>query len=100
MFSHNVCLSDSFYETLLSNNTHSHDHSLGITRLNVNAGLAGFYILRDELDTGAADNPLGLPAGDYELAYVVQDRMVKDNGELFYPAFPGDPAYEDFIVGE
>lgn len=30
----------------------------------------------------------------------IQDRMFKNNGELFYPAFPGDPAYEDFIVGE
>ena len=26
--------------------------------------------------------------------------MFKDNGELFYPAFPGDPFYEDFITGE
>lgn len=29
-----------------------HDHALGITRLNVYAGLAGFYIIRDKLDTG------------------------------------------------
>ena len=79
---------------------HSHDHALGITRLNVYAGLAGFYILRGELDTGLEDNPLGLPAGEYELAYAVQDRMFRDDGELFYPAFPGDPTYEDFIVGE
>ena len=26
--------------------------------------------------------------------------MFKDNGELFYPAFPGDPFYADFITGE
>jgi FtsP/CotA-like multicopper oxidase with cupredoxin domain len=26
--------------------------------------------------------------------------MFKANGELFYPAFPGDPAYADFITGE
>ncbi len=26
--------------------------------------------------------------------------MFKNTGELFYPAFPGDPAYEDFIIGE
>jgi hypothetical protein len=24
--------------------------------------------------------------------------MFKANGELFYPAFPGDPAYEEFIT--
>jgi FtsP/CotA-like multicopper oxidase with cupredoxin domain len=26
--------------------------------------------------------------------------MFKKNGQLFYPAFPGDPFYEDFITGE
>ena len=77
-----------------------HDHALGITRLNVYAGMAGFYFVRDELDTGASDNPLGLPAFPYELAYAVQDRMFKDNGELFYPAFDGDPFWDDFITGE
>lgn len=77
-----------------------HDHALGITRLNVYAGMAGFYIIRDALDTGEADNPLGLPAWPYEKAYAIQDRMFYDNGGLFYPAFPGDPFYDDFIAGE
>jgi FtsP/CotA-like multicopper oxidase with cupredoxin domain len=77
-----------------------HDHALGITRLNVYAGLAGFFPLRDDNDTGKADNPAGLPADPYELGYAVQDRMFRDTGELFYPAYPGDPAYEDFITGE
>lgn len=77
-----------------------HDHALGITRLNVYAGLAGFYFIRDHLDTGMPDNPLGLPAFPYEMAYAIQDRMFTRRGELFYPAFPGDPFYEDFITGE
>jgi FtsP/CotA-like multicopper oxidase with cupredoxin domain len=77
-----------------------HDHALGITRLNVYAGLAGFYFVRDDQDTGLPDNPLGLPAFPYELAYAIQDRMFRNTGELFYPAFPGDPFYEDFITGE
>lgn len=77
-----------------------HDHALGITRLNVYAGLAGFFALRDDWDTGKPDNPLGLPADPYELGYAVQDRMFTTSGELFYPAFPGDPAYADFIDGE
>jgi spore coat protein A len=77
-----------------------HDHALGITRLNVYAGLAGFYFVRDDMDTGMPDNPLGLPAFPYELAYAIQDRMFTDRGALFYPAFPGDPAYDDFITGE
>ncbi|NVK44188.1 MAG: multicopper oxidase domain-containing protein [Oceanospirillaceae bacterium] len=84
-----------------------HDHALGITRLNVYAGLAGFFIVRDhggadgtEGDTGLPSNSLGLPAAPYELGFAVQDRMFRDSGELFYPAFPGDPFYDDFIYGE
>jgi hypothetical protein len=46
---------------------------------------------------GKQDNPVGLPAEPYEAAFVIQDRYFKDNGELFYPAFPGDPGYDDFI---
>ena len=77
-----------------------HDHALGITRLNVYTGMAGFYIIRDDDDTGLFGNPLDLPAFPYEAAFAIQDRMFKDNGEFFYPAFPGDPFYEDFITGE
>ena len=77
-----------------------HDHALGITRLNVYAGMAGFYIIRDDFDTGLFGNPLDLPAFPYEAAFAIQDKMFKDNGELFYPAFPGDPFYDDFITGE
>ena len=86
-----------------------HDHALGITRLNVYAGLAGFYFVRDEFDTGFPvgykkggnmGNTLGLPAWPYEKAYAVQDRMFTNTGELFYPAFPGDPFYEGFIDDE
>lgn len=56
-----------------------HDHALGITRLNVYAGLSGFYLLRDrrELD-------MNLPAGDYEIPMVVQDRTLDDAGQLVY----------------
>ncbi len=77
-----------------------HDHVLGMTRLNVYAGLAGMYFLRDAVDTGGRDNPRGLPYGPHELAYVIQDRMFRDDGQLFYPAFPGDPAWSDFITDE
>lgn len=77
-----------------------HDHALGITRLNVYAGLAGFYFVRDPFDTGLADNPLGLPAYPHEMALAIQDRMFTTRGALFYPAFPGDPSYDDFITEE
>ncbi len=71
---------------------------MGITRLNVYAGLAGFYFLRDYLDTGDKYNNFNLPSGDYELAFVFQDRMLKENGELFYPSREGDPGYFEYII--
>jgi FtsP/CotA-like multicopper oxidase with cupredoxin domain len=77
-----------------------HDHALGITRLNVYAGMAGFYILRDAFDTGMPDNSYSLPVFPYEAAFAIQDRMFEATGQLFYPAYPGDPFYADFIEGE
>ncbi len=75
-----------------------HDHALGITRLNVYAGLSGFFALRDNYDTGKTGNLAGLPADPYELGYAVQDRMFRNTGELFFPAFPNEPFYNDFIT--
>lgn len=62
-----------------------HDHGLGITRLNVYAGLAAFYLLRDQYDTGKEDNPLTLPGGPYEMEMVIQDRQFDANGQLLFP---------------
>ena len=54
-----------------------HDHGLGATRLNVFAGLAAAYLLRDEFDTGQEPNPIGIPGGKYEIPLVVQDRRIQ-----------------------
>lgn len=67
------------------------------------SGLAGFYFVRDTHDTGKegiglAGEPVNLPAGTYEVALAIQDRFFKNNGEFLYPAFPGDPGYNDFIT--
>jgi FtsP/CotA-like multicopper oxidase with cupredoxin domain len=64
-----------------------HDHYLGATRMNVVAGLAGGYLLRDSFDTGS--NPLlPGPIGVYELVMVVQDRQFNADGSLLYPVAP------------
>lgn len=63
-----------------------HDHSMGQTRLNVYAGLAGFYILRDELE-----ERLNLPKGEYEIPIMIQDKSFEEDGELFYPDEPPFP---------
>ena len=62
-----------------------HDHGLGTTRLNVFAGLAAAYILRDEFDTGTEPNPIGIPGGPYEIPLVVQDRQFNPDGTFLYP---------------
>jgi spore coat protein A, manganese oxidase len=77
-----------------------HDHTLGMTRLNVYAGPAGFYVLRGgpgdsliDTRTGtAATLPGPAPAlGDragmkyYEIPLAVQDRSFNSDGSLFYP---------------
>jgi spore coat protein A len=62
-----------------------HDHGLGATRLNVLAGLAAAYIVRDEFDTGLEPNPIGIPGGRYEIPLVIQDRMFNEDGTFLYP---------------
>ncbi len=62
-----------------------HDHGLGTTRLNVFAGLAGAYILRDQYDTGTEPNPAGIPGGAYEIPLVIQDRQFNPDGTFRYP---------------
>jgi bilirubin oxidase len=61
-----------------------HDHVLGMTRLNVYAGLAGFYLLRDP-----TTDPAGLPSGAYEIPLAIQDRSFNRDGSLFFPARRG-----------
>lgn len=61
-----------------------HDHAMGITRLNVYAGMAGFYLIRD-----AEEAALNLPSGKYEVPLAIQDRSFYENGQLYYPG--GDP---------
>jgi spore coat protein A, manganese oxidase len=71
-----------------------HDHSWGMTRLQVSAGLAGQYWLRDGYDTGRADNPLHLPTGASEIPLTLQDRSFNADGTFTYPvgAFCGQDA--------
>ncbi len=62
-----------------------HDHADGATRLNVFAGLAAAYIIRDGYDTGTEPNPIGIPGAAYEIPLVVQDRQFNADGTFRYP---------------
>jgi FtsP/CotA-like multicopper oxidase with cupredoxin domain len=72
-----------------------HDHTLGVTRLNVYSGLAAFYFIRDQFDTGLANNPLGLPAGNQEIELMIQDRQFDTNGQLLFPDSAANPSLVD-----
>jgi len=62
-----------------------HDHTLGLTRLNVYAGLAGMYLVRDANENNLIRNNV-LPSGTYERELLIQDRMFAANGNLYYPS--------------
>lgn len=64
-----------------------HDHALGITRLNVYAGLAGYYILTDNHEMNL-QNSGKLPAAPYDLGLAIQDRMFNIDGQLYIPSTP------------
>ena len=79
-----------------------HDHAMGVTRLNVYAGLAGFYLLRDPLERSLQDLRY-LPKYPYEIPMVIQDRAFYTDGSLAYPKDPwldgnGNPASLDPIT--
>jgi spore coat protein A len=62
-----------------------HDHGLGITRLNVYAGLAGYYLITDDNEINLQQTGK-LPAAPYDLGLAIQDRMFTSTGQLFYPS--------------
>jgi spore coat protein A, manganese oxidase len=81
-----------------------HDHALGMTRLNVYAGPAGFYLIRGgpSGDKAVLDSRTGVTAilpgpapreGDkfppnktyFEIPIAIQDRSFNTDGSLFYP---------------
>ena len=93
-----------------------HDHTLGMTRLNVYAGPAGFFIIRGGPagDAAVLDSRTGTACraprsgsqsqGDafppnkvyYEIPIAIQDRAFNDDGSLFYP---DTRAFFDGITG-
>lgn len=65
----------------VANHLWYHDHAMGITRLNVYAGIAANYFVRDSIEDG-----LNLPRGAYEIPLVIQDKSFNEDGSLHYDA--------------
>lgn len=57
-----------------------HDHVVGITRLNVLAGLAGFYLIRSP-----DEEPRHLPSGIFEVPLFLSDKTFWSNGSINFP---------------
>ena len=72
-----------------------HDHAMGVNRLNIFAGLMGWYLIRDE-----AEEKLGLPSGKYELPLLIYDRSFDPQGQLYYPNPPDEGAWSQEYLGD
>ena len=70
-----------------------HDHAMGLTRLNVYMGLAGFYLLRDD-----AEDALNIPRGEYEVPLAIQDRSFEPDGSLSYHTMWHDHFFGDVVL--
>jgi spore coat protein A len=71
-----------------------HDHAMGINRLNICAGMAGLYVIRD-----AFEDSLNLPKGQFEVPLIVMDRMFRTDGQIYYPVsqFPDNPWIPEYV---
>jgi len=60
-----------------------HDHTVGMTRVNVAAGLKGLFLLKD--DTQAQE--MGLPTGAFDVPLVLEDKSFSlKTGQMQFPA--------------
>jgi FtsP/CotA-like multicopper oxidase with cupredoxin domain len=93
-----------------------HDHTLGLTRLNVYAGLAGAYLLTDPrkraLPAGLTQTGLDRRGGRHTttptIPLVLQDRRFDTRGQLYFPSGenpndeeqPPNPCFHPRWIGE
>jgi spore coat protein A len=65
-----------------------HDHRMDFSGPQVYKGLAGLYLLRDEVEES-----LPLPKGEKEVPLVIADRTFREDGSLYYPSI--DPSLKE-----
>ena len=80
-----------------------HDHTLDSTGANVVKGMAGFYLLFDEIDSGNendVDNPqaIRLPSGQYDVPLMFQDMRFDAKGMQFYDQMSPEGVLGDQVV--
>lgn len=66
-----------------------HDHAMGLTRINLLAGLVGAYIVRHH----DVETPLRLPSGDeFDRPLVVFDRSFRTDGSIYMNSTGNNPS--------
>jgi spore coat protein A, manganese oxidase len=70
-----------------------HDHAHGLSARTMFYGLAGFYIVEDDLEAS-----LDLPSGDFDVPIVIQDRAFNANGTLRYTENVDEGFFGDTVV--
>ncbi|XP_044487845.1 multicopper oxidase LPR1-like [Mangifera indica] len=66
-----------------------HDHAMGLTRVNLLAGLLGAYIIRDR----QVEAPLGLPCGEeFDRSLIVFDRSFRKDGKIYMNSTGNNPS--------
>ena len=58
-----------------------HDHRMDFTGPQLYRGLAGFYLIRDEIE-----DALPLPKGDHDIPLMITDHTFNADGSFFYPS--------------
>ncbi|GIL35866.1 multicopper oxidase family protein [Phycicoccus sp. DTK01] len=70
-----------------------HDHGVHHTSQNAYNGLAGMYVLHDEVELS-----LGIPQGRYDVPMIVKDVMLDTKGGLIYEDNSESGAYGDIVL--
>jgi FtsP/CotA-like multicopper oxidase with cupredoxin domain len=80
-----------------------HDHRIDYTAPNVYKGLAGFYLLFDNVDSDnendSNSSALRLPSGQYDVPLMFNDKLFDSTGQLYFDQFNLDGFLGDkFLV--
>lgn len=75
-----------------------HDHTLGVTRIDMYSGLAGLYIINQPNSTIDDVAPV-LPTGKYDMPLVIQDKTFYANGSLYFPTVGTNPNINPYWYG-
>src|SRR5947209_10915468 len=70
-----------------------HDHALGLTRLNLAAGLEGMFIIRDPQNDNIS--PL-LPSGQFEWPLMLTDRAFNSDGSIHFTTVGDNPDFHPY----